>query len=272
MSTTLDRDHLNLESSPPLRLDIRERTAILPIVYLVAVALAELITGLVDPVGGLVTHTFILAALIIHSSLSSPRQESKLYLSLALVPLLRIISLSLPLAEFSEIYWWLIIAVPVLAGAFLVIGTLNYNRTDISLVAGGIIAQPLIGATGVVFGLLEYLALRPEPELIDTLTWGNVLLPAIVLLIATGFTEELVFRGIIQHSSVTVFGQRGLLYVALVFALIQISSLSVPGIAIAFVAGAFYCWAVKETRSLLGVVLSHGIANIFFYLIAPLIF
>ena len=96
-----------------------------------------------------------------------------------------------------------------------------------------------------------------------------MLLPAFVLLVATGFVEEFIFRGVLQQASMETLGNWGLPYVALVFALLHLIHGSVIDIAFVFTIALFFGWVVNRTGSLLGVTLSHGITNIIIYLIAP---
>ena len=73
--------------------------------YLVAIVGAEVVTNLFSLVGGVISHAILLTALIVHSSLAAESSSRKLLLALCLAPLTRIMSLSLPLAQFSPIYW-----------------------------------------------------------------------------------------------------------------------------------------------------------------------
>ena len=241
------------------------------ILYILEIVCAELLAGLVSPIGGIVLHAIVILTLMVHSSLAYPDPKYRFYVSLSLIPLIRVLSLSIPLeglAGESQTSWYFIIAVPLLAGTFMAIRTLKYSRSDIFLVTGNIPIQILIAATGVSFGIAQYYAVKPE-SFIDTLTLENAFLPTIALLLATGFTLELIFRGILQRSSLDAFGDRGLFFVALAFAVIHISGLSAAEIGLAFLMGLYFCWVVKRTGAIWGVMLSHGIANITALLIIP---
>jgi hypothetical protein len=233
-----------------------------------AITGAELVTALVNPTGGVVFHTFILFALLLHAALVSPRPSSKLYLALSLVPLIRILSLSLPLADVPQIYWYLIIATPLLIATFIVILMLGYRPRDVGLTLNKLPLQLLIAMTGIAFGFIEYQILKPEP-LIGALTLQGIMRPAIIMLIATGFAEELMYRGVMQRSSLEAMGTWGLLYITAIFAVLHIGYLSAVDVLFVFAIGLFFALMVKKTGSLLGVSLSHGITNIFLFLIIP---
>ena len=97
------------------------------------------------------------------------------------------------------------------------------------------------------------------------------MLHALILLVATGFAEELIFRGVLQRVCGVVFGGWGLVYVSALFAVLHVGYLSAADVAFVFAIAMFFSWVVKRTGSLLGVTLSHGITNIFLFLVVPLL-
>jgi len=242
----------------------------LAVLYLLAIVGAEVVTNFFSLVGGVICHTILLAALIVHSSLVAKSPSHKLLLALCLAPLTRIMSLSMPLAQFSPIYWYLIIYPPLFLAAWVAMRRLNFTARETGLTAQKLPWQLAVGLTGIIFGVAEYLILRPEP-LISELYWGEVLFPAFVLLVGTGFVEEFVFRGVVQRASMEALGRWGLLYVALVFAVLHLIHHSAIDIVFVFAIALFFGWVVNKTGSLLGVTLSHGITNITLYLIIPLL-
>lgn len=235
--------------------------------YLACIVAAELIIALIDPLGGVIFHIALLIALVFHSS-RADEPLNKVYLALALAPLIRLVSLSMPLTNFPQIYWYAIIAVPLLLAAFAVARRLSFTRDDIGLNFNRIPLQVAVAFTGIPFGIAEYYILRPEP-LIATFSWPVLIIPAIILMVGTGFTEEVVFRGVMQRSADEALGERGWLIVAGVFAALHIGYLSPLDVAFVFAIGVFFGWIVKKTGSLVGVTLSHGIANIVLYLVLP---
>lgn len=241
---------------------------ILAFLYLILIALAELLTVMADPRWGLALHIAVLTALLVHSSLTMGHPSHKLLLALALAPLIRIFSLSMPLENLDLIYWYALVGAPLMVAAFVVARTLDLTWQDIGLTLRSLRIQALVAATGLIFGFAEYFILRPEP-LIDGLSLGSVWLPALILLIGTGFNEELVFRGVMQSASSAALGKLAILYVTVVFAVLHLGYKSVVDVAFVFAVGLFFAWIVAKTRSLLGVTLSHGITNIALYLVVP---
>jgi membrane protease YdiL (CAAX protease family) len=176
----------------------------------------------------------------------------------------------MPLVDIPQIWWYPIIYLPLFIAAIVVIRILGYSRQDIGLKWGKLPVQLSIGAVGFGLGLIEYFILKPEP-LITELTFQAAFLPALILIITTGFVEELIFRGVLQRTAVESFNKLGIVYVSLVFAVLHIGFLSIVDVAFVFVVALSFGWLVSKTGSLLGVTLAHGTTNIMLFVIAPLV-
>jgi membrane protease YdiL (CAAX protease family) len=229
-----------------------------------------LITALVDSLAGVILHAVILSALIVHSSMAPNKSFGKLYLALAIVPLIRIVTLAMPLAQFMPIYQYLVASIPVLIASLIAIRVLELTPSEIGLSVQKFAVQGLVVLTGIGFGLAEYYILKPEP-LVSALTLSEILVPSIILLVATGFVEELAFRGIIQRCSIEALGPWGWVYTAVVFSVPQVGHHSATQWLFALLVGLLFGWVVKRTGSLVGVTLAHGITNIGLYLVFPLV-
>ena len=107
------------------------------IIYLLAITIAEIVTVGIQPIWGIACHISIFVAVLVHSAVLDKHFPGRLILALALVPLIRIISLSLPLANIPQIWWYLIIYVPLLVAAIVVAQILGYKREDRNRVGPG---------------------------------------------------------------------------------------------------------------------------------------
>ena len=132
------------------------------IIYLLAIAIAEVVTVAIQPLWGIGCHAVILIALIVHPAVATRYPHRPLLLSLALVPLVRIISLCMPLADIPQMWWYLIIYTPLLAAAIVVMRILDYRPEQVGLTLKWFPVQLVVGLTGVVFGVAEYFILAPE--------------------------------------------------------------------------------------------------------------
>jgi uncharacterized protein len=235
--------------------------------YLVAFAGAEFITYYVSPLSGIILHFIILLILIINSAIVQDEAQRGLWLALGLVPLIRIASLVMPVAEISEIYRYVIFSIPIFIGVFSVMRNLNYNLDDVGLNGKKVLIQALIAVLGIGLGIIDYIILRPE-ALVSELTFQMMVIPALILLITTGFIEELAFRGVMQRAA-RALGSWGWVYIAVIYAVLQIGHGSAEHCVFAFIVALFFGWVVKKTGSIIGVSLSHGLLNVGLYLILP---
>jgi hypothetical protein len=241
---------------------------ILAVLYVILIAVAELLTVLTDARWGLALHIGILTALLAQASLILNQPYHKLLLALALAPLVRILSLSMPLEDIDLIYWYAIVGGPLMLTALLVARTLGLSWRNLGFTVRSLRIQALVVTAGLAFGVAEYFILKPEP-LIDEFSWGAFWLPALILLIGTGFNEELMFRGVMQSAAGDALGKSAILYVTVVFAVLHLGYKSALDVAFVFAVGLMFGWVVAKTRCLLGVTLSHGITNIALYLVVP---
>ena len=237
--------------------------------YFIAFTAAELLTALIQPLAGVICHGIILTTLLILSAFTDEARSRNFTIALALVPLIRIMSLSMPLANVPQIYWYIMIYVPLLVATVFVMRIVGLTPRQVGWVAHGLPLQIAVGVvTGVAFGIVEYLILRPQP-LVAQFSVGQVWFPALVLFLTVGPVEEFIFRGVLQQTSEPVLGRLGLVYVSAIFAIMHVGNLSVVDIIFVFGVALFFAAFVKKTGSLVGVSLSHGLTNVVVFLIAP---
>src|SRR5512136_2953053 len=75
------------------------KTLLNPLAYLAAIAAAELLNVFLDPLWGIVAYVLLLTLLIVNSTVMRAYPIHRLHLALGLVPLTRIVSLSMPLSD-----------------------------------------------------------------------------------------------------------------------------------------------------------------------------
>ena len=273
------------------------REKIYPWLYAAAILLGELLV-VKDARAGLLVHMLILSVLLVQAAFSSSSSNrsrpgtaeneetgegarkrmiawhpgARFYLTLTLAPLIRILSLSLPLAVFPLVYWYAVVSLPLLVGAVAAASLSGYRPRELGLGWGNPFAQLLIGTLGVPLGLAEYFILHPQP-LTPTADLAVILLPALILLVCTGFAEEFIFRGIMQKAAADLLGRKmSLVLVSFIFAILHITHLSAVDVFFVFGVACFFSTLVYRTGSLFGVTLAHGLTNITMYLFWPFIF
>ena len=243
---------------------------LIALIYLAAIAVAEILTTFAPPRVGLVTHSAVLLVVLIHAARVEGKKEQAFLVALAFAPLIRVLSLSLPLADLPLLYWYPITSIPLFAAVLIAAPTLGYRWPDLGLNLRRWGLQLIIGLSGIAFGVFEYWILRPEP-LVPAFEWTALVWPALILLISTGLLEEMIFRGLLQRASMDVLGVWGLGYVAILFAVLHTGYRSLLDVVFVAAVGLFFGWIAHRTRSLLGVTLAHGLTNIVLFLVMPFV-
>ena len=239
--------------------------------YLTLLTIAEVIIsyywelGLNSPNLGVLVHVFIVLTLLAYSFFSD-RKHSLFMATLIFPPTIRILNTSL--TDFQFIYSILIINSLVIVTAYLFIKNNNLKLKDAGFYAGNVKWQLCISATGLLLGYMEYLILGEQ--MMGELYFSGLIMYSLVFLFFTGFSEEFVFRGIILRNSENVISEKyALVFVSLIFTTMHIIWKNPLDIIFVFLVAMFYGYIFQRTRSLLGISLSHGIANIMLFLILP---
>lgn len=238
------------------------------LLYLGAVAANEILTTYVEPRLGLFLHSGLLLIMLVHTAFVWEQPLRDLLLTLSFAPLIRLLSLSLPLVQFPLVYWYLITSIPLFAAVHIARRTLRYDGADLGLTLRGWWWQIPLGAMGIVFGYMEHLILQPK-ALVKTFTLQDVWLPALILMVSTGFAEEVIFRGLMQRAAADALGRWGMPYVAALFAVLHIGYRSLLDVIFVFGVAIIFGYITDKSRSILGVSLAHGVTNVVLFLVVP---
>ncbi|MFC1872264.1 lysostaphin resistance A-like protein [Chloroflexota bacterium] len=253
-----------------VRLNQDSYSKLIGIIYILAILLAEYFSFYVHPILGIVGHGILLATFLVHSALSNRNTSRRLYLSLSLVPIIRIVSLSMPLGLITRIWQFPLIYGPILIAAIIVAHILRLNMLDLSLKMDISIRQLLVALSGVILGIIEYYILNPEP-LIEAPLWNELIFINVILILTTGFVEEFIFRGILQHAAIQHFGGWGIFYISIIFAIMHMGYLVLLDVVFVLFVALYFALIVKKTGSLWGVILAHGVTNFVLFEMIPVI-
>jgi hypothetical protein len=242
------------------------------LIYLTVISIAEMFTATLTEVRyGIILHSVILVMMILQGATTPQINQRRFLLILSLAPLIRILSISLPLGKIDNlIYWYLIIGSLLYVGALYTARISGFSARRMGFTLEGLPLQFGISLIGFGLGLIEYLILRPKP-LLPEWSWGEFLFAAIVLMIFTGLLEEFIFRSLLQEAAITTMGSWGILYGAIVFAVLHFGYRSWFDVVFVFLVGGMFGIIFQRTRSIVGVTLAHGFTNIGLYLIFPFI-
>jgi membrane protease YdiL (CAAX protease family) len=244
--------------------------AVMVTTYIAAIAGAEAAVVFLGTVPGMIGHGVVLILLFSHYILLNPassRDDSgstgAVHLGqalpvLSLFPLLRILSLALPITFIPEIYWNALVGVPLLIAIVLTARLLGWSPSDAGLSLRSWPWQLLIALTGIPLSVAAYFAMGSTP-LTPTLTSRDALIGAVILVIFGGFIEEILFRGLLQRVTTEIFGTWGIVWASVLFAGMYLGTHSAPTVALMGLIGLFFGWCVDRTGSTWGVILAHGI-------------
>lgn len=243
--------------------------------YLCFVTCAELLT-IYDAKAGIALHAVILFALLLHSALESDTDKnlSRFLMALVLAPLIRILSLAMPLVQFNWLSWFILISVPIFIAIFTCTWLQELRPKDVGLYLPSLKHTSIEAGViliAIPFGILEYLILKPSPML--ELRPMSFIASALVFIVCTGFLEEFAFRGLLQYNAIRVMSKwSGIVFVATVFGVLHVGNLALLDCLLAFSVGFVYSIVREKTGSIYGISVSHGLINTILFLVAPLYF
>jgi uncharacterized protein len=272
---------------PPTTLSDYAR-AELAVFYLGLFVLTEVVAVHVDPAWGSAGFAALVVGLMVGAlqavqsgnlnvaGLSlTERRDSNLRVALLLPPLIGIASLTLPLQRLGELGRPGAVALPALVAAFAAMRANGYRRHDIGLSLPQswlnaslnlIVAASGIGLGYVWFRMSESNSSPPEPVSIAGVS------VAILLAVSAGFTNEFVYRGILQRAASDLFGPLiGVVYVAALSTAPVIVQPSLLDTAFFFLVAVAFGAAVQRTRSIFGVSIAHAIALLCAFVVFPAI-
>ena len=188
--------------------------------------------------------------------------------ALLVPPLVRLISLTLPLAQIEPVWRYAAAGVPMGFAAILVARASGLSLAYLGLRWRGGLWQISVVLVSVALGFVEFAILRPAPlgPLAWTLAGAG---PALLLGLSTSLPEELIFRGLLQTALRPVLARWTVLYAAVVFAVLHVGYRSATDLVFVFSVGLIYGFVFERTRSIIGTTIGHGVANVVLFFVAP---
>jgi membrane protease YdiL (CAAX protease family) len=190
---------------------------------------------------------------------------------LSLIALLRLLSFAASAPPGVDQVRYLGVALAGLLALWLAARLLGLGRRDLGLVGGStVVAWSVLAIPpGLALGFIDYWLVQPFPW-VEKLALPEVLTSVAVLALATGLTEELLFRGLVQRAASDLFGARiAIPVVALLSAILAVTSWSVAGLALGIGAAMYFAILTDTTRSIVPAAAAHASLNVALFLIAP---
>ena len=217
-------------------------------------------------------YLFILIYLLIMSYFKYKESARSLYLALTLIPLIRIISVSIPLSGVPDVFRFVAVSVPLFIAGAMVAKIVGLTYAKLGFNFDKLHNQLLIALLGLPLGFVEFFIVRPELTNLIAPS-EHVLMWVIILIICVGLLEEFIFRGILFNVASKVLNYKNAVYVtSLLYAALNISGQSVLNVIYAFLISILFCRLFVWQKSILALSLAHGLINITVYLICPLVF
>jgi uncharacterized protein len=194
----------------------------------------------------------------------------KIHQAIMLLPILRLINLSMPIFFKTTLYTFLFVygtlAIPVLV--IIIHQRDSLEHIGISMRNIGlymILSVPL----GFLLGLGEYMTIRTE-YLIPDLSFVNLLKLTFVMVFFVGLIEELIFRSILQTRLEQALDvQEAIFITSALFGLMHSGYGTFNEILYTGFVGFFLGFAFYKTRSLPFIAVLHGFVNVFLFAILP---
>lgn len=240
--------------------------------YVIALGLAEIVSDIIAPLVGIWLHAILAAVIVYRATTEQNALKRQFFWVLAILPLVRIVSFAISSKTLPGVWYYVLAETPLLGAALTAKRVFQLSWQDVGMVWPRHWSLVIITVgTSPFLGLLESRLIHPA-ALITHLTWGQALLPSILLIVFTGLSEELLFRGLLQHYSLPLLHYwQGIIYVALAWGLLHIGWHSGPDVLFVFIVGLAWGWIREKTGSIYPTILGHGLANIVLFLIVPFV-
>lgn len=239
-------------------------------VPVVAIAFAELLifSGRVKEAA--IIYTTLLIILSLSIIISGNPEIRKVHQAFILLPIIRLVNLSMPIFFESSLYSFVFIYVPMAIPATIISVHQEVPKEKRTYLIRKIpIYLPFSLLAGLIFAEMEYSVIQTKP-LIPDLSPVNLLALAIIMIFVVSLIEEFVFRGIIQTRLVEFLGPAGGILLASFLFGIMHSSYGTPyEMAYTFLAGGVLGYLFYSTKSLPLVIMIHGFINIFLFGLIP---
>jgi membrane protease YdiL (CAAX protease family) len=239
-----------------LRRAVAAMSLVIP-VYAAAIMAAQAVTAFGGVVLGTLCHAVIVLALLNHYVWLGHAPGRQALPVLVLAPLLRILSVAMPIKQLQPIYWFVLIGLPLLLSAAWTVRLLGVPWSGLGLRLRSWPRQCLVACSGLPLGAVGFMVGHPT-ALIPALDWRDLVVGAVILTIFVGFTMELIFRGLLQRVVTDVFGPAGLLWSTAIYTSLYINSLSWSYVLFIGLVSLFFGWWVQRTGSLWGVAAAHS--------------
>jgi membrane protease YdiL (CAAX protease family) len=219
---------------------------------------SEVVLVFVNLAAGVLLEASILAIILWLQAARAGRIEGRAMIPLALVPLLRLLSLTMPLPGVPPVYSMALSGVPLVVGGVLAARASGLTRSAVGLGRTGMWTQLAIALLGLPAGLALWLYIKPTSLIGDATSLGDTVGLALMLALFMGVTEEFIFRGVIQAGLAVAYANGAVLLTAILYGSSYLGTLSFEYASSMTVIGLLFGLIVRRTGSIVGASASHA--------------
>ncbi len=232
---------------------------------------AALIAELLLPVAPLVTAVLDTAAIVgaltqfglaQRSPLAIGDPASRLLPAVALLPLLRMLSLTMPVPELPRLAWLVLAGAPILVAvaATARLTTIDVREMGLARVSRDLISLGVVGLSVPVGIVLSVLA----PPVIDLPLDSppGMAVAAAVVVSCAAIPEELVFRAVMQPLMAIAIGPVSVVVVALAFGLTYVGTGSILAVGLMTAVGLAYGLELSRSGSIWAPIIGHSLLTV----------
>jgi membrane protease YdiL (CAAX protease family) len=242
------------------------------LIPILAIISAEMLIYSGHLLTGAVLHVITVLLLSLSVMWAPGSHVSRSFQVLALLPLIRLLNISIPVFSEVTLYYFIFIYLPLLLPAYVIIKHQDRDLSHIGLTSRRLpVYIPLSILVGGIMGWGESMIIDAG-NLIPDLSFASLLRLSLVMILIVGFTEELIFRSLLQTRMEDSFGKAaGLLIASLLFGVMHSGYGTFNEILYTFLMGIVLGYMFRKTGSLPLVSLTHGFVNIFLFGLIPLL-
>ena len=229
--------------------------------------IAEVATA-IQPWPGALLHVALLIWLAARAATAVSQAEGRLLAALMILPLLRLVTLTLPAERIAEPLWPGLAAIITASAIAVAVRRLGIAPSEIGLTSRGFWLQLPLSGIGLGLGAISFL-LIPETATTAASEPGPLITATGVAAIAA-LTESILLRGLVLMLALPILGAfPSLLLSAAVATSLQLGYGSVTNLALTSLTSVLYGYLAVRGGSIVGVSLAHVLASVSFFVLLP---
>ena len=222
-----------------------------------ALAVAQAVTLVSGPTAGLLAQSLALGAFLGLSVIQGPGPQQRLTLTLAILPLVSVLTLAVPAAIVPPVFWYLEIGLATFEAIVLVMRRLDLTFRDVGVQRAPISEVLSVGAVGAFLAVPASVIAGPINLGQSGGLVGFAMASAIVI-VFVGILEELLFRGIIQSVGTQLMSRGGVVLSVAATAVMYSASLNLRYVLFTTLVAAFFGIVARRSGSIAAPIAGHA--------------